>query len=492
MVKLLKSVKENFLFLGIAFLLFFIPAYPKLPLFAVPETYVSIRVEDLLIAFVVGVFVLQLILRREFSLFRWPLTQIFFLFFGIGLLSDLSGIFITKNISTNLALLHWLRRVEYTSLLFVAYYSFKKTKQLKFFAIVVLIALLGVIVYGLGQKFFGWPVISTMNKEFSKGMILRLTWWARINSSFAGHYDLAAYMVMILNLCTVVIMIVKKWWQKIIIFIFALFSYYLLVLTASRISFGAYLVSIIFVLILAKKKLIVIPFLIFSLLGMLLSADLGQRYAATFKIDLSFMSGLVKINPSDIALAPTLTPIPTATPTEIQIPTTMSKSKVLPTFTPTPTPTPTTAVASGSGMPVESTELAVGRSTDIRLKVEWPRAIRAFLKNPLLGTGYSSITLATDNDYLRLLGEVGLLGLLSLLAIFLEIGRKFYFFLFDKRSLKTEKLIVLGIAGASIGYFFNATFIDVFEASKIAFFFWILMGIGLRVIDLNNNKEINE
>src|SRR5205814_2283829 len=45
------------------------------------------------------------------------------------------------------------------------------------------------------------------------------------------------------------------------------------------------------------------------------------------------------------------------------------------------------------------------RSTSIRLNVEWPRAVRALTKNPLLGTGYSSITLATDNDYLRALGE---------------------------------------------------------------------------------------
>jgi uncharacterized membrane protein YeaQ/YmgE (transglycosylase-associated protein family) len=50
-------------------------------------------------------------------------------------------------------------------------------------------------------------------------------------------------------------------------------------------------------------------------------------------------------------------------------------------------------------------------------------------------------------------------------------------------------LIILGISGAAIGYFLNATFIDVLESSKIAFFFWIMMGVGLKMIDLDRNTN---
>lgn len=49
-------------------------------------------------------------------------------------------------------------------------------------------------------------------------------------------------------------------------------------------------------------------------------------------------------------------------------------------------------------------------------------------------------------------------------------------------------MIVLGIGGAAIGYFLNATFIDVLESSKIAFFFWIMIGVGLKVIDIESSK----
>ena len=226
-----------------------------------------------------------------------------------------------------------------------------------------------------------------------------------------------------------------------------------------------------------------------SILGMVFSDDLGQRYAATFKINLSFMSGMVKIPPR-IAEAPEIVPTtaPIAIVTSIPV---VPKPLVtiLPTSTPTLTPTPTPQpIATSSGEYFEPTQLAVNRSTDIRLKVEWPRAIGAFLKNPLLGTGYSSITLATDNDYLRILGETGILGALSFTLVLAEIFRKMFLFIIQKDADKKTRLLIFGILGASVGYFINACFIDVWEASKIAFFFWIMMGAGLKVIDLESPK----
>jgi len=479
MEKLTKLVKsKKLLYLGIIFLLFFIPLYPKFPLVAVSDTYVSVRLEDIFVALLVTFFAIWLLLNREVKILRLGVTRLIILYLVTGLLSVFSGIWITKNIIPHLAFLHLLRRAEYISLFFVAYYSFSEIKQLKNYGWATFISALGVIFYGLGQKFFGWPVVSTMNKEFSKGMILKLTWWARINSTFAGHYDLAAYMAMILSLVVVSFMITKNWREKILITLGGLFSYYLLILTASRISFAAYLVSVFLVLLISKRKLLVFPFLVFSILGMVFSADLGQRYAATFKINLSFLSGMVKVKPR-VPVASTLIP----TPTLVVMAPVVSLPPKIPTLTPTPPgATPSTEY-------FEPTDLAVGRSTDIRLKVEWPRAARAFLKNPLLGTGYSSITLASDNDYLRMLGETGILGSLAFFAIILELFRQILLYWRGKCSSKEGKLIILGITGSSLAFFLNATFIDVFEASKIAFFYWILMGLALRIVNLETQAK---
>jgi uncharacterized membrane protein YeaQ/YmgE (transglycosylase-associated protein family) len=474
-VKLISWLKENFLFCGVGFLLLFIPLWPKFPFLSVSGTYVSIRIEDFLVAGILTVWFILFFLRQPRQFLSQTLPKLFLLYFLIGGLSLVSAIVITKNVTPHLALLHYLRRIEYMSLLFVAYTAIRRQKDIKIYALILFLATTGVIVYAIGQKFWGWPVVSTMNREFSKGLFLQLTWWARVNSTFAGHYDLAAYLVLTLSLTAAIFTLIRSVKLKIITLVFAILSLYILILTASRISFPAYLLAVTFVLFLLKKFWWIPLVLAFSVLGMLASADFSQRYAATFKIDLSFLSGTFKVKQE--VVAPTTTPTPTLVPPVVAIgPTKKPGEKVTPTPTPTPTPIPPSE-------PVEPTELAVSRSTDIRLKVEWPRALRAFAKNPLLGTGYSSITLATDNDYLRMLGETGILGTLAFLLIFVEIGRRAFLFL-KRAKPGFDRTVVLGICGATIGFFLNAAFIDVFEASKVAFIFWILIGAMLKTIDL--------
>ncbi|MDP3014571.1 MAG: O-antigen ligase family protein, partial [Candidatus Subteraquimicrobiales bacterium] len=126
------------------------------------------------------------------------------------------------------------------------------------------------------------------------------------------------------------------------------------------------------------------------------------------------------------------------------------------------------------------------RSTTIRLAVEWPRAIRAFQKNPLLGTGYSSITLATDNGYLRALGETGILGLSAFALIFISMFNKLKSFTFDvyKHSFNSFKSIfIASLIGSTIGILITAIFIDIFEASKFAIVYWLFAGLVIGTID---------
>ncbi|MDP2861032.1 MAG: hypothetical protein Q8N98_04980, partial [bacterium] len=127
------------------------------------------------------------------------------------------------------------------------------------------------------------------------------------------------------------------------------------------------------------------------------------------------------------------------------------------------------------------------RSSSIRLNAEWPRAMKAFYKNPVLGTGYSSITLATDNDYLRLLGEVGMLGFLSFFLILANIFRKIWSFL-KKAPSDEEKTIIIGITSGLLVFLANAFLIDIFEASKVAIIFWILAGLTISYINFEEKK----
>src|SRR3989339_1424154 len=54
-----------------------------------------------------------------------------------------------------------------------------------------------------------------------------------------------------------------------------------------------------------------------------------------------------------------------------------------------------------------------------RFQGEWPKTFDAFKRNIFLGSGYRSVSLAVDNNYLRILGESGLLGFTAFFSIFI-------------------------------------------------------------------------
>ncbi len=478
MLKRLKSLKVNPLSLGIIALLLFIPIYPKFPTLNVSGTYVAIRAEDFLVAFVLLLWLVDQI-RQRFPTLKDRVGRLILLYWGVGLFSLLSALFITKNIVPHIAFLHFLRRIEYMSLFFVALASVKSMRNIKSYGWVLFLATIGVIVYGLGQKFFAWPVISTMNEEFSKGMLLQLSEWARINSTFAGHYDLAAFLVLILAVTAGFFFGLKNKVKKIMILLIGIASFYILILTASRVSFIAYLIAVTFTLVGLKKYWWVGPVLAVSLTGMLFSQEISQRYALTFNIDLSALSSKIQKKPQKEQIF--LTPVPVPTPEEVV-------EEVEEVKKPTPPPVATAPAEIEEWQP--TTELAVAYSSGIRFNVEWPRSFRAFAKNPFLGTGYSSVTLATDNDYLRLLAETGLLGFLAFFLIFLEMARQVFRFARTSQP-GLRKSLVMALSGAALGLLANAVFIDVFESSKIAFTFWILMGILVGMIKLKEEKKEN-
>jgi hypothetical protein len=118
-------------------------------------------------------------------------------------------------------------------------------------------------------------------------------------------------------------------------------------------------------------------------------------------------------------------------------------------------------------------------SCSTRLQVEWPRAIAAFTTSPILGTGPYSLTEATDNDILRWLGEVGLLGTIIFVALLFRIGRTTWKYAKDAKS---DRYVFYGFVFGIFALLINALYVDIFEASKIAYNFWTIAGlmIGLQ------------
>jgi len=490
MSRLLELIEKNFLKYGTAAIIMAVPLYPKFPLFKIPGTYVAIRLEDFLIIFIALVWALTQ-LRQRLKFLRDDLSQTIIAYLAIGFLSLFSAIFITQTVEPHIAFLHSIRRVQYLVVFFIMVASIKSKKDIRFFVQVFLLTAFLVFLYGIGQKFFMFPVISTMNVEFAKGLALRLVSGARVSSTFAGHYDLAAYLVLLLPLTMAVVVAAKKKWQRVFLLFFYGFLFWLLLASASRISFAAYLGAITITLVFLKKKAWIIPVIVLSLATSVFATELTERYAQTLRVSLIKMEEInIQLpwtkKPTRIAFEPEPTPTPMPPPDPgVAAPVKVYKITSTPTPTPTLTPGGKRYVYYGGGGEAPPED----RSTAIRLNVEWPRAIRAFLKNPLLGTGYSSITLATDNDYLRALGEVGLLGFLAFVFILIKIGLKARKIVFSKTPIEGEKAILIGIVGGALGFLANALFIDVFEASKVAITFWLLMGLLVGITRVSFSKK---
>ena len=486
LIKFLKLLDENLVKIFLVGFIFLIPLWPKLPLKMINYTYIAIRFEDLYLALMAFVFFIQL-LRKKVTL-----NKKFAIMFGIFWLavfaSLLWGIYGSHTVIYHqVGFLNALRRVEYMIVFFIASSVIKSKKD--FFQLLNLyfFTVLLVVIYGFGQKFFNFPAVQTMNAEYAKGYLLYLTPDARISSTFAGHYDLAAYLVFAIPMIVGAYFFSNKK-RYMALFIGALI---ILIYTASRISFGAYIVAAVGLLLLIKKYWHLFFVLLLTGLLMFVTGDLTQRFLKTFQVRRILVddktgavyigqkistkelpAGSFYIKLKDQSASKTASTNVNVFKNEVldeklkeatvagNILTATEKQKLIATF-------------SANVQPINTVVSDISFAT--RLQIEWPRAINAFKSNLILGTGPSSITEATDNDFLRWLGEFGLFGTVSFLAIIFFIVKG----LWDQslKLAKNDRFIILGFIFGLIGVLINATYIDVFEASKVAFVLWTVSGL---------------
>lgn len=478
LLRLLKKIDENLLKIFVSIFIFFIPLWPKIPLKTINYTYIALRLDDLFVAFLTLVFFIQL-LRKKGVLekkFFWLIVAFWLSVF----LSAFWGIFIQKTIQfSHLGLLHALRRIEYMIVFFIGFAVIKKREDFFYFLKIYFSSVFLVVLYGLGQKFLNFPAVQTMNPEFAKGYLLYLTPEARVSSTFAGHYDLASYIVFAIPLILSFYFFTNK---KYYLFLFVI-SLIVLIYTASRISFGAYIFSTFAFLLLLRKYWFTIFVLILTSFLILTTGELTKRFLKTFQIRRILVdekTGAVyigqKITTKELPAGSFYVRLKDKMNIKDNINLDLYKKQILEEKLKEATKNTQITLTekekekilaslSANLKPVNTVVSDISFAT--RLQIEWPRALNAFKKNPFLGTGPSSLTEATDNDYLRWLGEFGLLGT----TLFLLILGKIFFLFFKKIPV-----FYFGYSFSLLALLFNATYIDVFEASKVAYIFWLITG----------------
>ncbi len=559
-MKLLKKIDDNLLSIMLMVFVFFIPLFPKFPFRVVNYTYIAIRFDDMLSALLAIIFVVQL-LRKKISFNKLPYKKLFAGFWVAVFISYAMGMYVTKTIEFPfVGLLHAARRVEYMMLFFIAFSVIKTAADYRKLLFSFLTSLFLINVYGIGQRFFEFPAISTMNPEFAKGRILFLTPEARLSSTFAGHYDLAAYLVLMLPLLWALFMYAKRiqLTQKMKVFIFSislfpilLASYTLsgisaetinhvsiagtflsplnqmvigtfmfattlylvlfnklsktliftiivvstlsLILTASRTSSIAYLASTLPFLLYIRKIRYFIIALVLSVVLSTMDKELALRWTKTIQIRQVIVNEktgeevvVQKLKkdplPAGSAFIKTRNTLPVTLETQLTKRDLLARATLSGQLN-----------SSGSAMTEEDytviSAVAADTSISTRLQVSWPRAVKAFMRNPLFGSGPSSISESSDGDYFRWIGETGAIGTLLFMGIMFTILKGVY----AARNKVSEegRYLILGLLFGTFGLLINALLIDVFEASKVAYLFWTLLGIfsGMAVL---GDKEIKK
>lgn len=446
-------------------------------------------------------------------------------YLAVGAVSGLAAVFITKTVPMETIHilkwgLHWVRRIEYFFPLFLFYDAFKNKRYFKNLILILSLVVLAAAVYGFGQKYAQWPVYSTMNREFAKGWRLVLTEHARVPSTFAGHYDLAAFLVLVLPLTLGAVFYSRHLAGKILGWSVFVLGYILLILTASRTSFLALAGSVIplfcfYIYVLGWRKTLakVVIMSAFGTLTFLMFGDLSGRFSQV--INLSKINGYVSnnifhldqktpqryVNLTDqLALVADKTDVP---PTRVRSDGSGNRGGTgdgatessIPLDVYNESPDLSTSIDANGVVTIISkpriysdAALTYGLSSAIRLDVLWPRAIAGFKKNPLLGSGYSTLVKeqltdfteaeSTDNDYLRVLGETGILGFISFYGLITYAGYLLWKNLKNKDFYEGKAVLAAVLAGI-FGLLINAVYIDVFEASKVALVFWGLMGASI-------------
>ncbi len=494
MQKLLNWCKDNILYVMTLFLLAFIPLYPKLPLINIIRTWVYIRLEDFLIA--LAVLILGIIFIKEKRISKLPLTVPIVVYWIVGAISLVHALlFIFPHVAgmfPHLGILHFFRRIEYMIVCFLAFEAFRKKPAL----LPILYTLVGsfilVVLYGFGQKFLGFPAFLTMNEEFAKGVPLRLPSTARFPSTFGGHYDLAAYLVLTIPIMGSMIVGFGKFWQKILFGFVTFLGLVMLLFTSSRISFGVYLLVMTVMLWWQHKKIWIIPMIIISLVALNFVSGASERFYKTFRtsdvvIDLSTgkpIGTLDSLDGTQATLAQSQSPAIENLPIGSEYINLGSVStdqiKTVSLYLARNVSGAAGEIATISGSFLIQKALVYDISITTRFQGQWPRAIEAFKRNMLLGSGYSSLSVAADGDYHRMFGETGIIGAIAFLGIFAAS-----FLIFAKRigTLSTlERSFVIGVYAGMIGLMVNAILIDVFEASKVAYTLWILQGFVLAML----------
>ena len=422
-------------------LLVLILLIPKLPLFAVEGTYVHVRIEDFIVAAVYGLWVFGWWTKRI------QIKQIFHarwlsVFLAYGLLITLVGIVFLHTVEVpHLGILHWLRRVEYLGMFLITATTAKRSSVSKYLYTLLVVGYV-TLVYGALQYYDYVPGVYTVDRPGYIGYYSELKY---LVSTFGAHYDYGTFLLFMVLVCAWGYLSHRQLKQRILFFVSGMLFWWMSTLVYGRAAYLGLLVSVSFTLFMGQ-----------SWLGFLPMLELLRTISRYFSGKFQRIVELV---------------VPKAYASET------------PTSVPTIVTTPIVDKGGIDGWLQRNFRILLDKvyghldpSAKIRV-TSWQDALTKLGWNFLWGGGYYSSGTGTDNDYLRHIMEVGVIGLSIFLLILLDFARWSWRLFFTELDLTIKHFHSL-VIGLIIGLLIEALLIDIFASSKIAFLLWFVLGIS--------------
>lgn len=501
-------IKSNYVQFALLIYIILILVVPKIPLIKTSVS-IPIRLDDLLI---VPLILLAAIKyrhdRSHLKLFSNSVSMIALLWLVVLLVCTVIGIAERTVSDPKIGLLFWLRYVQYISVMWVAYIALPSLNQMKKYFLVLVGLLIPLGIYGIFQRL---GIIGGYGGGFYNYIWVSVT--DRSFATFAGPYELAAYLVLTIPMLVALLLALKRHYHYLGWAVVMIVSVLSISFTAARTPLAGVFVGIntllLFVSEWRKRALIFGLSLIFLIIPFFVSDTLVTRtndLLATFRSYSNSLSAEKTTTPGIQLTEKTTTantqPTTGNQSTGNQSSTTVSSPTVPTTTHPVTIPktnpvvknvvhvagkilesennnvTSKPAAAAVASSPTSPNTVTIEPSLKWRIENLWPKAINNFLQNPLFGSGLSSAGISVDSTYLTLLGETGLIGISIFILLMLLIVRLLVQNI--RLSHGIDRLLFIGFLGGLIGLLINAVFIDVFRASKIAYTFWILVGLSIR------------
>ena len=511
LVNWLRRIDDNLLHITFIAFIVLVSLLPKYPIQHVEYTYIKIRIDDILPVILGFVFFAQWIRGRVKLNLKMAIPIV--LFWLSVFASFIYGFYIIKTIREpvfNVGLLHALRRVEYMFIFFVAAATTISDKRFYTYLKWYFATLAVVIIYGIGQRVpfqtftnssFCLPSIQSMNPAYVDGRLLCLSFTDRINSTFGGHFDLAAYLTY-----SIPIIIGYAFYSAqlryTLLFVVSLLA---LLYTSARSSFGAFVSTTFpFIFLMRKFKYLLFAVAITGLL-LLTTQDMAKRFAQTFQLRTVFVN--TQSGSEQVSQKITVDNLPAGNQ-KLKVPQLSAKTTAKPKVSDVEIQQAAlndvveTAKQNGEVLTAQEAQrraqeiaqfiqpqqlILCDISCSTRLQVEWPRALGAFLASPVLGTGPYSLGEATDNDILRWLGEFGIVGtsiFLTIIALIMKAQWKL-----ARKFDHERRYVYYGMLAGTFALLINALYIDIFEASKLAYNFWLLSGMTFGLLTYYEKKS---